>query len=301
MIVKKIKNFEPKVPKKSAFTIQTSEDLPKMNTLAVLSGKRGGGKSVCITTLVSKLLEEKVIDRVIMITPTYWSNREVFAPLNLNEEEDIIEPSMESIKEFLKKGEEDQEEYKKFLEKKKRYKEYKKLIKSDTPISHIDPMLLMEYDNDGFFNGPPQWKYAVERPPRIFLICDDILGTPVLSNPKAGLLNLCIKHRHIFNGVGISIAILTQTYSTNNGLPRAIRENCTLLILFKNNDQNQLEKIHNEIGNDITVEQFDKLFEYATSKPHGFLVIDSNPKKPEYRYRSGWNEYLIPPKLENAS
>ena len=55
--VKKIKNFETLIPKKSAFTIDTPDDIFKMNTLMVLSGKRGGGKGVAITTYVKKLMD----------------------------------------------------------------------------------------------------------------------------------------------------------------------------------------------------------------------------------------------------
>ena len=42
-------------------------------------------------------------------------------------------------------------------------------------------------------------------------------------------------------------------------------------------DQNQLKKIHEEIGSDVELHKFDQMFEYATSKPFGFLCIDFNP------------------------
>ena len=54
----------------------------------------------------------------------------------------------------------------------------------------------------------------------------------------------------------------------------------------------QLKKIHEEIGSDVDLERFDKLFEYATSKPYGFLAIDFNPKSPDQTFRCCFNEYL---------
>ena len=66
----------------------------------------------------------------------------------------------------------------------------------------------------------------------------------------------------------------------------------TLLCLFKLKDQNQLKKIHEEIGSDVDLDRFDKLFEYATSKPYGFLAIDFNPKRPDQTFRCCFNEYL---------
>lgn len=286
--VKKIKDFEPRVPKKSAFTIETSRDLPKMNQLMVFSGKRGGGKSVALTTFIARLLDEDVIDRVIMITPTYLSNKEIFKPLKIKEDTDVIEPTSDAIKQFIALGKADQEEYTHFLARKKLYKEFLKSIKNSEPMR--DDILLF-YDDLGFFTEPPKWKYPTERPPRIFLVIDDCMGTP-LMNPKSGLMNLCIKHRHIWEGVGCSIAMLVQSYCAVGGLPRPIRENCSLLVLFKCKDDNQIHKIHQEIGADIPLERFDRFFKYATEKPYGFLVIDFNPKTPEQQFRSGWNEYL---------
>ena len=53
-----------------------------------------------------------------------------------------------------------------------------------------------------------------------------------------------------------------------------------------------MKKIHEEIGSDVDLGRFDKLFEYATSKPHGFLAIDFNPKNPDHTFRCCFNEYL---------
>jgi hypothetical protein len=42
----------------------------------------------------------------------------------------------------------------------------------------------------------------------------------------------------------------------------------------------------------VDLDRFDKLFEYATSKPYGFLAIDFNPKSPDQTFRCCFNEYL---------
>jgi len=289
--VKRIKDFKPIIPKKSAFTIETSEHLPKMNQLIIVSARKGGGKSVFITTLLHKLLEEGVIDVVKLCSSTYWSNKEIFEPLNLNPETDVIEPDKDSIKKLIEMGQKDFDEWDEFKEKKKLYKLYQKMMKSDTPLHAIDPETMMQFLEMGFFEEAPKWKYEHERPPRIFWLFDDAMGTE-LMNQKSGLMNACIKHRHYFNGAGVSIAILTQSYCSIGSIPRAIRENCSLLCLGKCKDDNQLEKIHQEIGADIDMENFDKLFKYATETPHSFLVIDFNPKSPEKTFRKNWDEYI---------
>jgi len=290
--VKRIKNFETILPKKSAFTIDTPEDIPKLNTLMLLSGKRGGGKSIAITTYVRKLMDLGLTDRVILISPTYHSNKLIFEPLNINEETDVIEPTKDAIKTLVELVEKDKDEYDEHLKKKKMYEKYKKMMASDTPLWSIDPEIMMEFLESGFFEQAPKWKYPDDsHPPRIFVIVDDAMGTE-LMNPKSGLLQLCIKHRHIAKGLGISLALLVQSYCAVGGVPRPIRENATLIGLFKCKDAAQIEKIHQEIGADVDLEQFDKMFKYATDKPYGFLVIDFSPKSPDKMFRSGWNEYI---------
>ena len=287
-----IPHFKIIVPKKSAFTIDTPPDIPKLHTLMVLSGKRGAGKGIYITAFVKQLLDLNLMDRVILISPTYWSNKIIFEPLNINEETDIIEPTKDAVKQVIKLVEQDKDEYDEYLKQRNLYKLYKKTMKGNTPLHLVDPEIMMKFLDLGFFEGPPKWKYPDDsHSPRIFLIIDDSMGTE-LFNPKSGLTNLCIKHRHIAKGLGISIALCVQSYSAIGGIPRPIRENCTLLVLFKTKDESQIEKIHSEIGADINLEQFDKLFKYATDKPYGSLMIDFSAKTPEQTFRSGLSEYI---------
>ena len=57
MKFKKINKFSTELPKNSAFSIETDDDFPKLHTLCIASGKRGGGKSVAIANLVRKAKE----------------------------------------------------------------------------------------------------------------------------------------------------------------------------------------------------------------------------------------------------
>ena len=52
MLTKKLHKFGTKLPEKSAFTIETEPDFPKLHTLTIASGKRGGGKSVAIANFI---------------------------------------------------------------------------------------------------------------------------------------------------------------------------------------------------------------------------------------------------------
>ena len=57
---KKLNKFKTSLPKKGAFTIETEPDFPKLHTLCIASGKRGGGKSTSgIPTTIKRRGEER--------------------------------------------------------------------------------------------------------------------------------------------------------------------------------------------------------------------------------------------------
>ena len=209
----------------------------------------------------------------------------------------MLEPEKGVVQEVIQKVEDDKREYEEFVEKLKKWKMFQRMMKSKKPINMLDPALLVEFMELGFLDNTaqtmekPKWKYKHERPPIIMCIIDDCMGTP-LMNPKSGLVNLCIKHRHIAKGMGLSICMLVQSYCAVGGIPRPIRENCTVAIFFKCKDDNQIKKIHTEIGADVDLDQFDKMYKYATEQPFNFLMIDFHPKKKEQMFRRNFNEYL---------
>lgn len=292
MRVRKINNFDTVPPKKTAFQWQTPPDVPKQPGLQIWSARRGGGKSVSAASYVKKLMDVGACQRVIIVTPTWNSNREIFAALSIADT-DVLPPEKGALQEAVKRVEDEKREHDQYLDKKKRYASFQRLLKDAPTIESISPMLLLEAHEQGWFHSPPKWKHAdASHPAYVHLIIDDCLSLPVMSHPSAGLVNLCCKHRHIADGLGVSISMLVQTYCAVGGLARPIRENCTLLCLGKLKDQNQRAKIHEEIGSDIEMAKFDEYFKYATDQPYGFLVIDFAPKSPEQTFRANFNRYL---------
>jgi hypothetical protein len=120
-----------------------------------------------------------------------------------------------------------------------------------------------------------------------------------MAKRSAGLTNLCIKHRHIADGLGISIFMLVQSYCSHAGIPRPIRENCTNMLLFRINDQNQIKKLKDESDLPISDEEFSDMIHKVHQVPYNYLFIDFSPKCETKRFRNGFNEYLIPKSLED--
>jgi len=289
---KKINKFPTRLPKKGAFTIETEPDFPKLHTLCIASGKRGGGKSVAIANFIKTCKDKGYYDRVWLVTPTYWSNKAIWDIAEIDDI-DIHEPSVSVLKEIIALVEAERAEWDHFLIQKELFKKFRRDIKS-RPITRIDPERLLEYQDFNFFEGPPEWKYKNEVPPRLGLIIDDCLGTPLLSKPSAGLVNLCIKNRHLGRGLGLSIFMLVQSYCAQGGINRAIRENTTLLLLFRLNQEAQIKKIYEESDLELNEDEFLNLCRECHSTPYNFLLMDFAPKEPEKKFRSGFDTFLFP-------
>ena len=298
MKTKKI-NFPIIPPKKTSGKIAVPEHLPGLHGIQIWVGRRNAGKTCAACNLLKRYIDAKCIERVILVTPTYRSNVHTFAGLGINEAEDVIEPTKTAVNDIKEKLEAEVKEWEEYHVKKKRYKEFIKDMKSSTDIGRIDPFKLMEYMQFGFFEEEPKWKREDDsHPSRIYVLCDDVFGSPMLRMGKGmeDFTNLCIAHRHQMcsgnTGYGCSIGLLTQSHAAIGSTPRPVRENCTLLCLFLNSDEKQKEKIKAELS-DIPLGRFDEMWDYACSKPHGFLTIDMNPPTPDKRFRSQYDEYLI--------
>ena len=295
---KHIGKFKTILPKKGAFTIDTEEDFPKLHTLCIASGKRGGGKSVTVANFLKRLKDKHYMDRVLLVTPTYNSNRQIWDIAGIPEE-DVIEPDMGAIKEVTRIINSEKKEWDDFVEKKKKWELFQK--EKHTTLEGMKAEKLLSYYHSGFLEPDaekPEWKYPVEQPPRISVIIDDCLGTELMARSRAGLLNFCIKHRHIADGLGCSVFMLVQAYKAQGGINRAIRENTTMLLQFKVNDENQIKSIKEECDLPVTDEEWEDMCAYAHAKPFNPLVIDFAPKSEDKRFRSGFDEYIIPPSLQ---
>jgi hypothetical protein len=83
--------------------------------------------------------------------------------------------------------------------------------------------------------------------------------------------------------------MLAQSWT---GIPRAIRLNTTQFAVYKTGDKTQLKQIYDTFANTIEYDHFERMYKQAVDQPHGFLFIDTVPKKEYKRFRSGFNQYL---------
>ena len=290
-----LKALEIVPPKKGAFGIETEEFFPKLHTLTIASGKRGGGKSVAVANYVNACLKKGYFDKVWLISPTYASNKEIWDMVPINEEE-VMEPSKYCMKQISDLVDKERESWDEFLERKKKYELYVNDMKKNK-LNFDNPEVLtrlLEYEDLGFFDDKPKWPYQNEVPPRLAVIIDDCVGSDLMRLPSANLVNTCIKHRHLGNGLGLSMFMLVQSYACKDGVPRPIRENCTHLMLFRIAQEEQIKKLYSESDVDMSYDEFYQMLKSVHEEPFQFLFMDFAPKEDKYRFRKNFTELIIP-------
>ncbi len=291
-------NLSTIIPRKPPFTINTPKDLFKAHFLAIASCRKGGGKTTIINTMIKRYMDYGSFDDTILVTPTYESNKEAFDTIVVNDNPNIFDPMdanvIQQVLDFVRNK---KEEYHDYIAKKELYKKYKKDIASKQFTLQELYDIYEDYIFDFISGEPPKWEYKNEREPRFIVVFDDILGLPLMSSPTKGLVNFIIKLRHHIpmETSGVSACILTQQYSSQQGLPKVVRNNTNILMLGGATDTKQLEKIHQESFNDreVPFETFMEIFEYATAEPFSFLVVDFYAKEKNKFLRKNLDEYII--------
>lgn len=285
------------IHKPQAHIRESPDGLPTLDKAPLLSacGSRGSGKSMTMTNLLRLYQDypqkdgKKTWDRVFVVSPTYEENAHYWKFLDIDDDDAYLTPSINSINEVVAKIDEDIEEYKEYLEKKQEaIKVLKKLM--EYGIERLtDRELLLLYEIN-FDIKNLTWKYDREVPPCFCLIIDDCSHSKIFSNSGTNKFsNLALRNRH----KNTTIAMMVQSYKT--GVPKFLRQgNLSCLMLWRIYDQKLIDDIYQEVSNDLTKDEWEKLFQYATDDEHGHshLTIFFDLPKNEGKYRKNLNEII---------
>lgn len=299
---KKGSYLEIRVPKnRDAFAVRTEQSYIKLHQLQVVVSARGGGKTVWITNQLRMMKDMGCLDKLILVTPTYESNRALFDNLPVHHE--IIDPNdpeaVHKIKEIVEHERDLLDEYWDGME---RYNELMKQIKSRRPIEQIDEDLLSYFGDE--LEKPKHWLNG--RKAVIACFIDDALGTRIYGS-KSGLNNLVILHRHLgvskhMGALGITMFFATQSYKSNvYGISPTIRNNCTSIAIGRTKNMKELEGIADEVGSFCTREEFMDVYEQAMAEcgcgcvsRHNILFIDTNPHEGCSHFRKNMDRMIYP-------
>lgn len=88
---------------------------------------------------------------------------------------------------------------------------------------------------------------------------------------------------------GLSLMLTSQVY---NMLPLGLRKNMSHVVLFRTENQRELDSIRSELMADCSQVEQDAIFKTAWAAPYGFLFIDATKPKKE-RYYANFSKILI--------
>ena len=171
-------DFQIKLPKKSAFAIDTPEHQFKMHQLSAVVASRGSGKSVIVSSLLQGLKNQGCMDRVFIISPTIASNRPIFDPLGIREEDEYHTPNGDAVTDVIAQVNEEQDAWEDYESRLKIHKTLQRLLSNQkVRLADIPEEMLMAALEGGFLNERPVSRYGHR--PVLGLIVDDCQGTPL--------------------------------------------------------------------------------------------------------------------------
>lgn len=113
-------------------------------------------------------------------------------------------------------------------------------------------------------------KYGKEKTNEILLVFDDCICNKIFKN--AVFTGMIFNSRHF----KISCIITSQTY---HAVPKSIRLNCSICILFFTSNTNEIKSIYAENGSSYKPKEFVEIFNDVTGQEFKFLMINYHNKK----------------------
>jgi len=260
---------------------------------------------VASVNLLEKL---EAVDRLFYVSPSAKSNSAGLARLkNMLALEDMYDDvnNVSILTEIVEKVEKERDDLEEYRRKLKLYNQAMSRINSDMPLWQIDTDMML-----AFAEGPPKHRWN-GKPPCIVIYFDDILGSQLMIGKGAReIARICLYHRHLGGytdpkepgAIGASLLFNAQAWKTSvGGLPKALRNNLTLMLLFKTKSGKELLEIAEEVSGEVSEQTFIEVYKQAMHDPHDFLMIDLHPK-PNHpsMFRKNFDEFIIPKAPENV-
>lgn len=251
-----------------------------LHTVACFVGACNSGKTNWMLRLVESLQDHGSVNRVFVMSPTFENNK-AFDILNIRSDDiyqgkRVLDDGIGCILDVdhkIKKAAEEYEEYEEYC---KAYRDF-----CNGKATYAQETML----RNNLFEEPEFIPM-----PRILVIMDDLSHTGIFSTSKANPFNnIVLRHRHIY-GVGVSIFMAVQNFTT--GVPKMLRQNTKQFFLWKTHDMTQLEQIYEQVSQGATKEDFYHAFHEATKEPHCFLTVDLNAKELSV-FRKNFDEEII--------
>eukprot|EP00877_Chromochloris_zofingiensis_P002601 jgi/Chrzof1/12341/Cz06g31050.t1 len=227
----------------------------------------------------------KTFDKVFLWSPTYHADTryklletdkhfyklKVFSRFN--------EPD---FREVVDEMQADLEDYKVYERQSELWERFKRMRKPEHQLTDAEVQELEAMDWQ-----PPKTDFKQGKP-TFAVVFDDQVGNRDLyrSDAKGFFAEWAIRHRH----ARCCVAWICQVWQ--NGVPRQLRSNLSMLVLFAQKNRQLRESVAAEFASFVDEDTFQRYWELATSKPRSFLFCDFDGP-PELRFRVGFDKIIL--------
>lgn len=239
------------------------EGLFQPSYVAGFVGKTGSGKSTALLNMLQEYQKTDTFDKFILFSPSSEDD-----PKYRVIDWDQIYGSYHegTFKGIINQQIDDMKEWREHVKKKEVYEKWIRNGKSYAGMSKTEKRILFSLiGQDGVIDKPFS---TMEREPYICVVFDDLGSSSAYSNNTSNFMNaMACRCRH---------KNITMIHATQHvyQIPRALRQQCSVMALFKTKDHKLLREIAKENSSDVNEDEFISLFEKATEEPHCFLLCD---------------------------
>jgi hypothetical protein len=239
-----------------------SKYISRVSFILACIGATSSGKTHLALSILKLMRREKTITKIYAIVPTIESN--VIYKSVLRDDDWVFSGDLSKVYSALREVEADceavSEQYRRDLLYQIVYNRYT----SGEEVNDADEALLEQY---GYRNSKPV------RPSPVLIIDDCSHSNLFSSSSKNPLTNLVLRSRHVGDGLGLSIVLIAQTYTS--GVPRALRQNLTHLALFKTMSDKEVKSMYEECAGLVSFSHWKDIFNAYTAKKHSYLWVDN--------------------------
>ncbi len=263
------------------------ENLPKPHFLAYFVASRGSGKTTAIVNFIHQYSKTKTWDHIVVFAPTCRNEPKInwlgdnckYGEIELH-----TEFTHEKFDELRYKIDKRIEEYKKYERDLMMWKNFRHYKGKWEDFSDDDLLRLHDLNYE-----KPTSDY--KSMPTHLILFDDNQDNPVLfgrGKKAAAINNFSILHRHKC----CSIIWSCQNFSAQYGVPKSIRNNISLMCLWRNKSPMIQKEIAQQCSGSVEPEELIEYWNHATKDSrHDFLYVDYEAEPP-YNIRKNFNTLL---------
>jgi hypothetical protein len=271
----------------------TPKNLPRLHWLAAVIGSRNSGKTTAALKFLKAYVLSKSYDRIIWISPTasreektkdfqeYCQKHGTTMEMHDNYTNDLMAQKIAWMR-----GEIDA--YKKYL---LELEVWKRFVRArDVDKLSIDDLQALEAM--GWEEPTTEYKHGY---PSFCIGIDDCAGRSDVfaANCKGVMANFAILHRHV------SCSVLFLMQIVGNGIPRQLRANISLWMLFPTKSATLKKAVAEEIAFKIEPETLIQAWDLATKDdPHSFLYCDYDSPTLEGMFRRNFDHRIVLQNIE---